>query len=227
MTIARMARVYVNLRRVSAVRVVRPVVRSFTMRFEREAAAHVRAGGHAIVWDGAESARLVVPVPKRGDVHDLGKWAMLDIGRWGYSVVRRGPMKGLAFMRVPEDAIDIVRERVDRDSSIAGSTTAMKLDCLACGACCRANEVVLEARDVARFRRAGRAELARKPYARRERDGRVVLVLRRDKRCQHLGRDNKCDIYAIRPDACSTFPMASEGCLYSREEELGIFEGRG
>jgi Fe-S-cluster containining protein len=209
------------------------VVRSFTARFEREAAAHVRAGGHAIVWDGAPldgspaepSARLVVPRPKPGDVHDLGRWAMLDIGRWGHSIVRRGPMKGLAFMRVPDDAIAIVRERVERDSVIAGATTPMLLDCLACASCCKANEVVLEKRDVARFRRAGRPELARKPYTRRERDGRVVLVLRRDERCQHLGRDNKCGIYAIRPDACSTFPAGSEGCLYSREEELGIFEG--
>jgi len=97
--------------RVSAVRVLRPVVRSFLARFDREAARHVRAGGHAIVWDAPDRARLVVPLPKPGDVHDLGRWAMLDIGRWGYSLVRRGPMRGLAYMRVPDDAIEIVRAR--------------------------------------------------------------------------------------------------------------------
>lgn len=206
-------------------RVVRPVVRSFVARFEREAAAHVRAGGHAIVWDTPSSARLVVPRPKKGDVRDLGRWALLDLDRWGFAVVKRGPMKGLAFMRVPAAALDVVRARTERDSAIPGATCVMLLDCLACGACCRDNKVVLEAVDVKRFERGGRGELTRPPYTRRDRDGRVVLTLRKDKRCRHLGDDNRCDVYALRPDSCSHFPQGSEGCLYSREEELGIYEG--
>jgi Fe-S-cluster containining protein len=43
--------------------------------------------------------------------------------------------------------------------------------------------------------------------------------------CRHLGKDNKCAIYPIRPDACSQFPMGSECCLFAREEELGILDG--
>ena len=71
---------------------------------------------------------------------------------------------------------------------------------------------------------AGRPELAKPPYARRE-NGTVILVLRRDKDCKHLQSDNKCDIYPIRPDACSMFPAGSECCLSSREEELGVLDG--
>ena len=79
-------------------------------------------------------------------------------------------------------------------------------------------------RNVARFESAGRGELARPPYARRD-DGAVVLVLQRDKRCKHLGDDNKCGIYTIRPESCSSFPVGSECCLSSREEEMGIVDG--
>jgi Fe-S-cluster containining protein len=177
------------------------------------------------VWDAQEWARFVVPRPADGDDHDLGRWAMLDMGRWNFAIVKRGPMNGLAFMRVPRELLEIVRHRTERDSSLPGPTHAMRLDCLACGACCRANEVVLEDVDVERFEKAGRGELAKRPYTRRHRDGRVILTLRKDGRCHHLADDNRCDIYALRPEACSTFPVASEGCLFSREDELGIYEG--
>jgi hypothetical protein len=84
--------------------------------------------------------------------------------------------------------------------------------------------VILEDEDLERFAKAGRSELARRPYARKE-DGRVVLTLRRDRDCKHLAADNKCGIYEIRPNACSTFPMGSECCLFAREEELGLVDG--
>jgi Fe-S-cluster containining protein len=53
----------------------------------------------------------------------------------------------------------------------------------------------------------------------------VVLVLAKNKDCKHLARDNKCGIYALRPDACSHFPVGSECCLSAREEEMGIIDG--
>jgi Fe-S-cluster containining protein len=209
----------------SGQKVVRPVVRSFTAKHEREAGAHVRAGGHAVVWDSPGRARLVVPLPKKGDVEDLGYWSLLDLGRSRYRVVKSGALRGLAWMRVPSDCNEIVRRRAERDSVLEGPTHALILDCLACGACCRDNRVVLDDDDVARFRRAGRADLTKPPYARRASDGRLVLTLRKDKACRHLGRDNRCGIYELRPEACSSFPMGSECCLYSREEELGITDG--
>jgi uncharacterized protein len=205
-------------------RVVRPVVRSYRWPHLEQAAAWVRAGGHAIVWITPRKARLVFARPRKGDDHDLGRWSVLDLGRTEYRLAGRGPFEGMAFIPVPHDCFAIVRFRVVRDSVHPEATRPIDLDCLSCGACCRDNRVELDDVDVARFERAGRADLARAPYARRE-DGSVILVLRKDKRCKHLADDNRCGIYPIRPDACSTFPVGSECCLSAREEELGIIDG--
>jgi uncharacterized protein len=205
-------------------RVVRPVVRSYRWPHLEQAAAWVRAGGHAIVWITPRKARLVFARPRKGDDHDLGRWSVLDLGRTEYRLAGRGPFQGMAFIPVPHDCFGIVRFRVVRDSVHPEATRPIDLDCLSCGACCRDNRVELDDVDVARFEQAGRADLARAPYARRE-DGSVILVLRKDKRCKHLAEDNRCGIYPIRPDACSSFPVGSECCLSAREEELGIIDG--
>ena len=205
-------------------RVVRPVVRSYRWPHLEEAAAWVRAGGHAVVWISPRKARLVFTRPPEGDENDLGHWSVLDLGLHDHRIAKRGPFAGMAFIAVPHDCYAIVRFRVVRDSIHPEATRALDLDCLECGACCRDNRVVLDDVDLARFEKAGRGDLARPPYARRE-DGAVVLVLRKDKDCKHLAADNKCGIYAIRPDACSTFPVGSECCLSSREEEMEIVDG--
>jgi Fe-S-cluster containining protein len=205
-------------------RVVRPVVRSFKAPYLSLAAAWVRSGGHAVVRIAPRQMRLVFPRPKKGDEHDLGWWSVLDLGRSDYEIARGGPFAGMGLLRVPHDCYSLVRDRVVRDSIHAGPTREIDLDCLECAACCKDNRVELEERDVVRFDEAGRSELARSPYAKRD-DGKIVLVLRRDKRCKHLAGDNRCGIYPIRPDACSTFPAGSECCLSSREAELGIVDG--
>jgi Fe-S-cluster containining protein len=208
----------------TATRVNRPVVRSFRWPYLEEAATWVRAGGHAVVWIAPRKARLVFRRPEPGDEHDLGYWSALDMGRTEFSTAKRGPFAGMGFVRVPHDCYSIVRDRVVRDSVHEGPTRTIELDCLACGACCKDNRVELDDKDVDRFEQAGRGELARPPYARRD-DGALVLVLQRDKRCKHLADDNRCSIYAIRPGACSTFPVGSECCLSSREEELDVVDG--
>jgi uncharacterized protein len=205
-------------------RLSRPVVRSFKAPHLGRAAAWVRSGGHAVAWVAPRRARLVFPRPKKGDEFDLGWWSVLDLGRSDYEIARSGPFAGMGVMRVPHDCYEIVRDRVVRDSIHEGPIREIDLDCLECGACCRDNRVELEDPDIARFENAGRLELTRPPYARRD-DGKIVLVLRRDKRCKHLADDNRCGVYPIRPDACSTFPAGSECCLSSREAELGIVDG--
>ena len=203
---------------------LRPVVRSYTWPHRARAAAWVRAGGHALVWRAARTARLVFGRPGAGDENDLGLWSILDLGRSEYFVSYRGPFAALAQLRVPHDCYGIVRQRVERDSCHPGPTRQLQLDCLECGACCKDNRVELEDEDLARFAQGGRRDLSRLPYARRD-DGRLVLVLRKDKRCKHLADDNRCAVYALRPNACRTFPPASECCLSSREEEMGILDG--
>ncbi len=208
----------------AATTVVRPIVRSFAERFAALAARHVRAGGHAVVWSPNERARLVFRRPAPGDVNDLGLWSVLDLGKQRWGSPKTGPFRGLATLKIPDDTSDIVRRRAERDSVFPGPTRTMTLDCLACGACCKNNEVVLLAKDRARLRRAGLAEVLRAPLARRE-GGRVMLTLRANGRCHHLHRDNTCGIYAARPGACRDFPVGSECCLFSREDELGVTDG--
>lgn len=208
-----------------SVRVVRPVVRSFRAPHLAEAAAWVRAGGHAVVWMSPRKCRLFFARPRKGDEFDLGWWSVADLGRTEYSVARRGPLAGMAFAKVPHDCYFIVRDRIVRDSIYPRAARALRLDCMSCAACCESNRVEIDDDDVARFERAGRGDCARPPYARREKDGRVVLVLRRDGRCRHLRDDNRCGIYDIRPSSCSTFPPGSECCLSSREEQFGIVDG--
>jgi len=184
----------------------------------------VRAGGHAVVWQRDGRARYVFPIPDDDDPLDLGYWALLDMNRSRFTRETTGPYRGLATVVVSRDCHELVRERAERDAVWRGATRVVRFDCLACGACCKDNRVELEPEDVERFAAAGRAELARAPYARRD-EGKIVLRLLRDKRCRHLGASNACAIYAFRPAACAQFPVGSECCLYAREEELGIVDG--
>ena len=197
----------------------RPVVRSFDRRFVRDCAAWVRAGGHGILWETPKKAKLVVGRFGPEDKMHLGRWAILDLGKATYGVAKKGPLRGLVTTPVPPDTFDIVREWATRDSVHEGPTRAMKLDCLACGACCLDNEVRLEREDWRRFRR-GKVE----PVLRKK-SGEIMLRVLPNGKCAHLGRGNKCGIYTHRPNACRDFPAASECCLFAREEELGIFDG--
>ena len=108
--------------------------------------------------------------------------------------------------------------RIDRDSTHAGPTLRETFDCLACGACCKRNEVVLNRSDVARLRRA-RPDLLKRPWVRRRNDGKLTLTLLRSGACRHLEQGNACAIYEHRPSPCSDFVIGSECCLSSREEE--------
>jgi Fe-S-cluster containining protein len=207
----------------AALRVVRPLVRSFQKRFLDRAAEHVRAGGHAIVWSSERRAMIVIPLPNDDDPMDLGMWSLLDMRKSQWTIENRGTLRGLATASVPSDCLDLVKERVERDSVHRGTVRVMRLDCETCAACCRKNRVELEKADVVRFRKAGREDLLRRPYVRR--DGtKLVLRLLKSGDCRHLQKDNRCGIYPVRPEACRTFPPGSEGCLFSREEELGIVD---
>lgn len=206
---------------------IRPIVRSFKRKFAKEAAAHVRKGGHAVIWDSGPRprAQLLFPKPAEGDEDDFGAWAVYDFGKFRWDVHHRGLFKGLASVRVPRDCHWIVKRRVERDSIHRGTRRRVSFDCTKCAACCKDNEVILQDADIERFRKAGRGDLAKRPWAKRRSDGKLVLTLLPSKRCRHLRRDNKCGIYEIRPHSCSEFPMGSECCLYAREVEMKAYDG--
>lgn len=211
----------------------RPIARSFREDFAERAAEHVRAGGHAVVWSRQvgptgkiqRRAQLVTPIPAAGDGSDLHLFSVLDLGLQASSPAKRGVFEGLMVTRVPKRAHWVLERRVERDSVNEGTTRVVDFDCLACGSCCKDNEVPLEREDRARLRHAGFGFSLKAPYARRL-DGKLALALvGEDLRCVHLAQDNACGVYLGRPDACSVFPMGSECCLHARETELGVFDG--
>lgn len=205
--------------------VQRPIVRSFSAKHAQRCRDHVRAGGHAVFWENPTRAFLVLPVPDADDPSDLALFSILDLLKQRWNVPKTGPFRGLATCLVPKDCHRIVKERAWRDSVFPGATRKVDFDCLKCGACCKDNEVLLEDVDLQRFRDAGRVDLTRAPLTRKRADGKVVLTLLKSKRCRHLRVDLKCSIYAIRPDPCSSFPVASEGCLFARFEAFGWVDG--
>lgn len=85
------------------------------------------------------------------------------------------------------------------------------------------NNVEIWPDDLRKLVEAGHAELTQPPWVRR-RNGKLVLAVL-DGRCPQLRKDGLCAIYDARPSACADFPMGSEGCLFARDEELGIFDG--
>jgi Fe-S-cluster containining protein len=205
-------------------KVARPIVRSFKARFAEACAAWVRRGGHAIFWEAEERGRLVVPRINQDDVMDLGLWSIMDLGLEDWDDHARGVFRGLSSVLVPRSLNHIARKRVVRDSIHEGPLRMVRFDCLACAACCRDNEVILEKKDITRFAEGGRPELAKPPLAVR-RGGKVVLTLLRNKDCRHLAADRTCAIYTLRPNACRDFPVGSECCLFAREEELNVLDG--
>ena len=89
----------------------RPIVRSFKSKYTKEAAAHVRAGGHAFIWESESRATLVFTTPLEGDDENFGAWAVYDMGKWRWKLETTGALRGLATSRVPRDCLWIARRR--------------------------------------------------------------------------------------------------------------------
>lgn len=196
--------------------ITRPVWRAFPRDALSEAACHARGGGLAVLRAGARWT-LLVPTDGDGDLPELCAWALMDLDVRAPKRVADGPAAGLTWTALTDGQKYLVRRWLKRDRAVTSPTVGEPLDCMACGACCRKNKVILEEDDLARWRDVGRPELGERPYVKRHR-GRRLLVLRDDGDCQHL-TDNACGIYLIRPDNCRAFPAGSEPCLSSRLED--------
>jgi len=209
----------------SAVSIERPVWRRFRTRWLARAAAWVRAGGHAAILDERGDVSVLLSVNERGTLPELSLWALLSIDQRRWRRVKDGPAEGLAKARIKPQYLRAVLDWCERDSMHEDPTRVLELDCVACAACCHDADVVLEERDLERFRSAGRRDLAGRAYVRRAKDGRVTLRLSESGRCKLLGPDKHCTIYEIRPDNCRAFVTGSEACLSARDETLGIRDG--
>jgi hypothetical protein len=209
----------------SAYEVVRPIWRSFKPAYLPRAAAHVRAGGHAVIVRDDEALEMILGVDAKGKITELGLWSILAIEQQRWRRVVEGPAKGLATARVKPDYEGSVLDWCERDSVHEGPSRLIRLDCLECAACCHESNVVLDEADLERFREGGRPDLLGRAYIKRSRDGRITLRFAETGKCQHLGRDKKCGVYAIRPDNCRAFVVGSEACLAAREDTLGYRDG--
>jgi Fe-S-cluster containining protein len=203
--------------------VERPVWRRFAPRFVERAASWVRSGGHAAVVDGERVDVLLGATS--GRITEPGLWSLLAIEQSRWRRVKEGPAEGLARARVHDAFAAVVLDWCERDETHEGPTRTLFLDCTACAACCMEANVVLGERDLDRFRRGGRPEIAQRAYVRRARDGRITLRFLPNGRCPHLGADRLCGIYEMRPDNCRVFPAGSEACLAAREDTLGWRDG--
>ena len=195
--------------------ITRPVWRGFAQSRSTEAAQHARGGGIAVIR-GVSSWTALTPAPD-GDIPELCFWALMDLGVRAPKVITEGPSAGLASAKLSESMRVLARRWMKRDRDLPHPTTDERLDCTTCGACCRKNKVLLDDDDFARWRAAGRDALGQRPFVRRVR-GRALLVLDADGDCLHL-RDNRCGIYALRPDNCRAFPAGCEPCLSARLED--------
>lgn len=196
--------------------ITRPLWRAFRSNALPAAAEHVRAGGLAVVRSALDW-KLFVPTDEDGDLPELCMWAMMDLGVRAPKRAEKGALAGSTWTRLTDGQRVLVRRWLKRDRGHEGATTEVRLDCTACGACCRRNRVVLEDDDFARWKKAGREDLGLRPNVRRHR-GRSLVVLRDDGDCIHL-RGNLCGIYALRPDNCRAFPAGCEPCLSARLED--------
>jgi uncharacterized protein len=200
----------------------RPVWRRFKPRFVARAAEHVRAGGFAALVSEDGTVEVLLP-DANGALTELGQWALLAIEQQGAAErVTEGAARGLWRMTIGNGFEDAVCDWCERDAAHPGPTRALELDCRACGACCREANVIVPESDIARWREAGRADLAEERYLVRDAAGVAHLRFLTDA-CQHLGaHHNTCAIYELRPTNCRAFVIGSEACLSAREDTLGL-----
>jgi uncharacterized protein len=167
--------------------------------------------------------KILLPLGRDGTLSEMAQWALLslEIRRWGRA--RQGPMRHVATANLKPADRAVIREWCARDSVHPKSTHRIRPDCRTCGACCRDNRVVLEAPDLALWKRRGRGDLLGRAYVRTSR-GKKLLKLTAKGTCVHLRESNRCAIYRLRPGNCSAFPVGAETCLAARLDTLGIVD---
>lgn len=196
--------------------VERPLWRGFAPTRLSAAARHARAGGLSVV-----RARSWFLLGDAGDPDDpepplFVDWAIRAVEAPTWRELTEGPAAGLIQARVSVDWRARVEEWMARDRRFPGGTARTAFDCMKCGACCKANAVVLDEADVARLQRGGR-EVSR--HIVRKNGRRLLPLVGDDERCVHLA--DACTIYEHRPWMCRDFQVGSEQCMTSREEAYG------
>jgi len=96
-------------------------------------------------------------------------------------------------------------EVIDRKAKQFHLEVFDQIDCLACANCCKTTPAILTIQDIKRISR--HLKISKKQfihkYALQDINGEIVF---RKVPCFFLLADNKCEIYKIRPEACSDYP---------------------
>lgn len=88
-----------------------------------------------------------------------------------------------------------------------------RIDCLSCANCCKTTSPIFRDRDIDRIAKHLKmrpSELIEK-HLRLDQDGDYVL---QSSPCTFLLPDNRCSIYDVRPQACSTYPHTDRKKFY-------------
>ncbi|MFO0627619.1 MAG: hypothetical protein U0325_18570 [Polyangiales bacterium] len=124
----------------------------------------------------------------------------------------------------PASRMKTARRWMKRDKALTDATT-VSLDQWRAARAAAANKVVLDDdEDPARWRDAGRDDLAARPYVRRQR-GRSLLVPYENGDCPHLQATR--GIYLLRPDNLPRVPSRGASRALSARLEDGVDVARG
>ena len=165
-------------------RIDRPVVRSFTRPHSRAPLIWVRAGGHAIVWIAPRKARLVF-LDRRTATRatSAGGRPSISVAPATSSpeaVPSRASASSRSLTMLRDRARRAVRDAIHAARRARWTSTAWRAEPAA-------GTTASSSKSRPRALRAGRPGRPRARALARRDDGKVVLVLRRDKRCRHLG----------------------------------------
>ncbi len=112
-----------------------------------------------------------------------------------------------AFLQQEVDAVALDKIVHDLNRSVSAS-----IDCTTCGNCCREKQPLLEESDIDRLVSGVGLSAERLKEGMREEDGAFVFCA---EPCPLL-KENKCTVYAHRPDDCREFPHLHKVDFLSR-----------
>ena len=91
--------------------------------------------------------------------------------------------------------------------------------CEGCGACCRTFPIFASEKDAKREPRIAKEGLLLPEYMRDEAWTYRLFRLPFHEACCFLGKDNRCTIYATRPNVCREFIPGEAQCREARERQ--------
>jgi Fe-S-cluster containining protein len=89
-------------------------------------------------------------------------------------------------------------------------------ECDGCGACCRTFAIYVSQTDAGREPRIRDESLRLRPWLTSPERAYQLFPLPFHETCCFLGSDNRCTIYATRPDLCRHFEAGSDECQEAR-----------